>query len=261
MTDQELRELIADNFRAIKELRVFQRETSMQQREFSEQQKKTDEQLRETGEQIKELRASQRETGEQIKELRVFQRETSMQQREFSKQQREFREQQREFSEQQKKTDEQLRETGKKIAELGRQFGDFGNGRGEEVENFFFRYFESSPRLGGFSFDQVLRNVRGPGSAEHDIVLINDTVSALISVKYKLHKTGVDSLLGREAEQFRRFLRGLGSAHSFYAGAAAFVVDPKVQEYAVGRGLWVVTRSGKNSVVVNDPAFEARRFD
>ena len=247
MTDQELRELIADNFRANKELRVFQRETSTQQREFSQQQKKTDEQLRETGEQIKELRASQREF--------------SQQQREFSEQQREFREQQKKTDEQMKKTDEQMKKTDKKIAELGRQFGDFGNGRGEEVENFFFRYFESSPRLGGFSFDQVLRNVRGPGSAEHDIVLINDTVSALISVKYKLHETGVDSLLGREAEQFRRFLRGLGSTHSFYAGAAAFVVDPKVQEYAVGRGLWVVTRSGKNSVVVNGPAFEARRFD
>ena len=38
-------------------------------------------------------------------------------------------------------------------------------------------------------------------------------------------------------------------------------MDPKVQEYAVGKDLWVVARAGKNSIVVNDPAFEARRFD
>ena len=212
MTDRELKELIADNFRA-----------------------------------IRELRASQRETGEQIKELRASQRE---------------------FSEQQKKTDEQLNRTEKlvrrnflAIASLGRRFGEFGNGRGEEAENFFFRYFESSPRLGSIAFDEVKRNVNGPDGGEHDIVLINNSASALISVKYKLHGKDVDNLLEREAERFRRFLRKLGSAHSFYAGVASFIVNREVQDYAVGKGLWVVARSGRNSVVLNEPAFRPRRFD
>ncbi len=182
MTDRELKDLIADNFKAIKELRKSQRETH-----------------------------------------------------------------------------EQMKRTDQRIAELGRRFGDFGNNRGEEVENFFFRYFESEPRLGGVSFDEVLRNV-GWSGGEHDIVLINDRVSALISVKCKLREKDVDSLIGREAERFGRLLRKLGSAHSFHAGVAAFILDKKLEDYAVGNGLWVVTRSGTNSVVLNDPVFQARRF-
>ena len=205
MTDQELKELVADNFRAIRELRVAQRET---------------------GEQIKELRASQRKTDEQLN-----------------------------------RTEKLVRRNFLAIASLGRRFGEFGNGRGEEVENFFFRYFERNPRLGGISFDEARRNVREPGGGEHDIVLINDTISALISVKYKLRKEDVDSLLEKETERFRRYLRKLGSRHSFYAGAASFIVNREVQDYAVGNGLWVVARSGRNSVVLNDPAFRARRFD
>ena len=212
MTDQELKEAVADNFRAIKELRVAQRETG-------EQQKKTDEQ-------IKELRASQRKTDEQLN-----------------------------------RTEKLVRRNFLAIASLGRRFGEFGNGRGEEVENFFFRYFERNPRLGGISFDEARRNVREPGGGEHDIVLINDAISALISVKYKLRKEDVDSLLEKETERFRRYLRKLGSRHSFYAGAASFIVNREVQDYAVGNGLWVVARSGRNSVVLNDPAFRARRFD
>ena len=198
MTDQELKNLIADNFRAIRELRASQQQTDEQQKQ----------------------------TGEQLKQTEKLVDRNSVQ-----------------------------------IASLRRQFGDFGNNRGKAVENFFFRYFESEPRLGGIAFDEVRRNVNVPDDGEHDIVLINDTVSALISVKYKLYRKDVDRLLEEETERFRRYLRKLGSTHSFYAGVASFILNREVEEYAVEKGLWVFVRSGKNSAVLNAPSFEARRFD
>ena len=225
MTDRELREFAAEHFTEMKELRATQRETAEQLTRTERIVNQVTERMKQTDEQMKKTDERMRQTDELIKQ-----------------------------------NAEQMKKTDKKIAELGRQFGDFGNRRGEEAENFFFRYFEGKPRLGSVVFNEVRCNVNAPGGGEHDIVLLNDTVSALISVKYKLHKTDVDNLLGKETERFKRLLRKLGSTHSFYAGVAAFILDKWVEDYAIGKGLWVVSRSGKNSAVVNGPAFEARRF-
>ncbi len=69
MTDQELKDLVAENARSIRELR--------------DSQKETDRQIRETSREIRELRASQESTQES---LRATQEETARQIRELGKQ-------------------------------------------------------------------------------------------------------------------------------------------------------------------------------
>ena len=190
MTDQELRDLVAENTKAIREIHMSQ--------------KKTDEQMR--------------------------------------------------------KTDEQMRKTDERIDRLGQRFGDFGNTRGQEVEDFFYRYFMNHPELSGLHFDTVDRNIISSDGHEHDIVLVNGKCSALISVKYKLYKKDVDHLVTKELKRVRHFWNRMGSKHILYGGIASYVVSDEVGKYAEDKGLYVITRSGENTVFLNKKSFKAKGF-
>ena len=150
--------------------------------------------------------------------------------------------------------------TDTQIKSLGKRFWEFGNSRGQEVEDFFYRYFHRNRRLPGVEFDRVERNMITTDGQEHDIILINGQSSALISVKHKLHKKDIDSIVNDEMPRMKYFLRGVGSTHRLYGWVASFVVSDAVQRYAQEQGLYVLTRSGENTLVLNDADFQAQEF-
>ena len=166
----------------------------------------------------------------------------------------------RELRTSQEKTDAQMQKTDEQIKNLGKRFWEFGNSRGQEVEDFFYRYFHRNRRLPGVEFDRVERNMITTDGQEHDIILINGQSSALISVKHKLHKKDIDSIVNDEMPRMKYFLRGVGSTHRLYGWVASFVVSDAVQRYAQEQGLYVLTRSGENTLVLNDADFQAQEF-
>ncbi|MBF0433577.1 MAG: hypothetical protein HQK83_20025 [Fibrobacteria bacterium] len=160
----------------------------------------------------------------------------------------------------QEKTDEQMKRTDERIDRLGQRFGDFGNTRGQEVEEFFYRYFCRHPELLGTTFDEVDRNIITADGDEHDIILVNGQITALISVKYKLYKKDVDSLVAKELKRIQHFLDKWGSTHVLYGGVASYIVSEEVSKYAQDKGLYVITRSGENTVFLNKKSFRAKSF-
>ena len=207
-----------------------------------------------------ELRDLMAENAIRIRELREAQKETREAQKKTDEQMKKTDEQMKKTDEQMKKTDEQMKKTDERLDRLGQRFGDFGNNRGEEVEDFFYRYFAKNPALQGISFDDVERNIITSDGDEHDIVLINGETTALISIKYKLHKKDVDKLVSTELKRIQHFFEKLGSKHLLYGGVASYVVNEDVQKYAEEKGLFVITRSGENTLFLNKKGFKAKTF-
>ena len=239
MISDELQKFIEENRKGFSEIRESQRKTEELIKQNAERQKQTDEQLKQTDEQQKKTDEQQKKTDEQQKKTGELIRQ---------------------IAERQNQTDEQMKKTDERIDRLGKRFGDFGNNRGEEVEEFFYRYFEKNPRLQGTTFDEVERNIITSDGDEHDIVLVNGEVTALISVKYKLHKKDVDKLVSTELKRIQHFFGKLGSRHRLYGGVASYIVKEDVQKYAESKGLYVISRSGDNTVVLNKDNFQAKVF-
>ncbi len=107
MTDEELKELVADLLISQRENLAFQKETNAAMQENLAFQKETRGSIEETNAAIKETRASIKETNAGIRELRASQRETDRQMKE---------------------TDRQIKELGRQIGGLGRKFGGFTEG-------------------------------------------------------------------------------------------------------------------------------------
>ena len=181
-----------------------------------------------------------------IAELKEYQTETARQMRKTD--------------EQMKKTDEQMKKTDERIDRLGQRFWDFWNNRWEEVEDFFYRYFLKNKKLSDVKFDEVERNIITADWQEHDIILTNWRASALISVKYKLHKKDIDSLLKKEMVRMKYFLHNVGSKHRLYWWIASFVVNKEVEEYAKSKWLYIFTRDGDSTILLNDDNFVAQEF-
>nr|VFK02680.1 MAG: hypothetical protein BECKLFY1418A_GA0070994_12201 [Candidatus Kentron sp. LFY] len=107
MTDEELKELVADLLISQRENLAFQKETNAA---------------------IKETRASIKETNAGIRELRASQRETDRQMKETDRQMKETDRKMKETDRQMKETDLQIKELGRQIGGLGRKFGGFTEG-------------------------------------------------------------------------------------------------------------------------------------
>jgi hypothetical protein len=169
-------------------------------------------------------------------------------------------EQMKKTDEQMKKTDERLDKIWRKIDRLWELFWDFWNTRWEEVEDFFYRYFSKNKELLWIKFDDVEKNIITAEWQEHDIVLINWKSSALISVKHKLHKKDVDSLIWKEMTRMKYYLNKLWSKHKLYGWVASYIVNKDIEEYAKSKWLFVITRSWDNTIILNEKDFEWKVF-
>lgn len=165
-----------------------------------------------------------------------------------------------ELKESQAKTDAQLAKTDAQLDRLGKYFGDSENNKGQEVEDFFYRHFAKHRRLGPIKFDEVNRNIISSEESEHDIVMINGEVSALISVKYKLKKEHIDYLVDTELNRIRSFYHRLGSKHKLFGGMAAYIIPHHLENYARAKGVFLFGRAGDNVQALNHSDFKPQDF-
>ena len=139
-------------------------------------------------------------------------------------------------------------------------YSDFWDRRREEVEDFFYRYFLENRRLSNMLFREVFNKFITIDWENHDIILTNGRALALISVKYKLHKKDIDSLVNKEMSRMKMFLSNVGSTHRLYGWIASYIVKEEVEEYAKSKWLYVFTRDGDNTILLNDENFVAHEF-
>ncbi|MGI0483720.1 hypothetical protein ACN4EE_23440 [Geminocystis sp. CENA526] len=222
-----------DVWRLLAELIQAQKET---ERKFQETERLLKEQSQETERLLKE---QSQETERLLKE-------------QAQQADRRFQETERLLKEQSKKTDQQIRAVNKELGSLGNRLGEFVEWQVRPAAVRLFR--ERGIDIRELSGDISVNN--GDEAMEVDLLLINTIQAVAIEVKSKLTKADVDEHLER-LSKFKRLLPRYQNIELL--GAVATMVAPlEVSRYAYRQGLFVITQSGEDLVIVNDQKFEPK---
>ena len=131
----------------------------------------------------------------------------------------------------------EFEKTDRKLNNLAKMYGDSEKNKGRGVEEYFLRYFENNPVLGGIHFDTVDHAVFSRANQEHDIVLQNGNSVAAISVKYRVGVSGVEHLIKQELPRLKPYFMSNKGITTFYLGVAGFLFDTEAMSYADESGL------------------------
>ena len=234
MTDQELRDLVAQNTLSTAAL---QRTLA----EMAAQSKKSDERLDRV---IKKSEKIEKALAKFIKKSEKIEEELAL------------------FIKASKKSDERLdrvieksEKTDRKLNQLAKMYGDSENNKGRAVEEYFLRYFENNPFLAGIHFDTVDHAVFSRANQEHDIVLQNGNSIAAISVKYRVRVSSIEHLINQELPRLKPYFMDIKGITTFYLGVASFLFDKEAMSYADESGLFMFTQSGESTQSLNSANF------
>ncbi len=189
-------------------------------------------------------------------ELVTAQKETE---KRFQEAEIRFQETERLLKEQSQEADLRFRETDRQIKLVNRQIGKLGNRLGEFVE---WQVRPSVVRLfqeRGIDIHELQSDVsvkRIDGGLEIDLLVVNETEVVLVEVKSKLSQKDVDEHLER-LDKFKRFMPRYQNMRTLGA-LAGMVVTDEVAKYAYNRGLFVLTQSGENMIILNPTEFQPR---
>jgi hypothetical protein len=154
---------------------------------------------------------------------------------------------------------EQSQETDRRIKQISKEIGKLGNRLGEFVE---WQVRPSAVRLfqeRGIDVHELQSDVavtREDGSLEIDLLVVNNTEVVLVEVKSKLTQRDVDEHLQR-LEKFKRLMPRYQNMKALGA-VAAMVVTDEVGNYAYSQGLFVLTQSGENMIILNSTEFQPK---
>jgi len=216
MTDQELKDLVANIAVSVQNLAI--------------QSAKTDEQLAKTDVQLAQTDAKLAQLAEQ-----------------FAIQSAKTDAQLAQTDAQLAKTDAQLAKTDAKLNKIAKLFGDVNNNRGEMAEEFFFTSLKKKPMIAGIKFETVHRNLHGSKGKiqdEFDLVLINGDSLAIIETKNKAHLKLVDQMLEKKIPNFK-ILFPQFAHYKIYAGIASMITYDELKEKTSEQGLFLLTQQGK----------------
>ncbi len=166
---------------------------------------------------------------------------------------------QKETERRMQETDRRMQETDRQIKMVNQQIGKLGNRLGEFVE---WQVRPSAVRLfreRGIDVHELQSDVavkRADGGLEIDLLVVNDTDVVLVEVKSKLTQRDVDEHLQR-LEKFKRLMPRYQNMKAFGA-VAAIVVQDEVANYADNQGLFVLTQSGENMMIINSTGFQPK---
>ncbi|MDZ7266622.1 MAG: DUF3782 domain-containing protein [candidate division KSB1 bacterium] len=174
-----------------------------------------------------------------------------------------------------KETDRQLKETDRQLKETGRQL----QVTDQKLQDLIRRFAGLTDSLGLFAESSVrpavarvfrergyhLTNIsaRSVGrldgdGMEWDVLGYGPTHVFAVEVKLKLERRDVDETLERLPRFFDFFPRYRGLVlHGVVAGMS---IDAGVDRYAYKNGLFVLTQSGENIVLLNSPDFVPRAY-
>ena len=209
MTDEELRQLIAENAKGIKELRKAQLLTDEKLSKIGEliiatnaQLTKTDAQLTKTDAQLAKTDAQLAKTDAQLA-----------------------------------KTDIRINKLSKRVRELSEMYGGVSGHLGDEAELDFFAALNSNPQLDNIHFDDVdfdLIRKKDNEKVQIDLFLFNKNSVGIIEVKRHLQSKHLDDLYNRIIPRFIRLFPEHRDK-TLYAGLATYAIPKRAKPYVEKR--------------------------
>lgn len=169
------------------------------------------------------------------------------------------------FLETDQRMEQRFRETENLMRRQNQQFneqlGKLGNRLGEFVEwqvrPVVVRLFQERG-IAVHEFYPGASAQRGGEGIEIDLLVVNSTEAILVEVKSKLTQADVEEHLER-LSKFKRLMPRYSDVRAMGA-VAGMVVPDEIARYAYRQGLFVMAQSGDSVVILNDVAFQPRRW-
>ncbi|MDR3232193.1 MAG: DUF4670 domain-containing protein [Planctomycetaceae bacterium] len=131
--------------------------------------------------------------------------------------------------------------------EMSREVGGIGHGNGAFAEEYFINSLKKSMTFGGIHFDEIYPHVspmRNKIRDEFDIILANDSVAALIEVKYQVQRDFLSTLTTRKVSNFRMLLPDYAE-HQIFLGIGSMSFTDDVIVAAKGLGIGILKQTGE----------------
>lgn len=208
---------------------------------------------------IRELRQSIQEVHQIQKNSKENEKKYEKNYRKHEESLKKNQENQQKHEEKMRKYDEAIRKNEEKLSRMGISFGNFQNNIAESTEDMFYYGLSKKKKLANVNFDTVLQNVRDLRRHEYDIVMQNGSYIALIEVKQKAHQKDLDALAAKQLPAFREGFK-IGTEKKILLGIASPVVTDTVRKKAEEKGILILTQSGENVTAANSPSFKPRIY-
>ncbi|MBE9203885.1 hypothetical protein IQ218_11085 [Synechocystis salina LEGE 06099] len=160
-----------------------------------------------------------------------------------------------------RETDRRMQETDRQIRVVNKELGELGNRLGEFVEWQVRPAAVKLFRERGIAVRELSRDVsvdNGEEGIEVDLLVLDTTQAVAIEVKSKLTQRDVDEHLERLGK-FKRLLPRYQNIQLLGA-VAAMVAPSEVARYAYRQGLFVITQSGEDLVILNSAKFQPKAW-
>jgi hypothetical protein len=204
---------------------------------------------------LAELVEAQKETERRFQETeRRFQETDRILKEQSLETERRFQETERILKEESQETDRQIKQVNQQIGKLGNRLGEFVEW---QVRPSAVRLFQDR----GINVHELQSDVavkREDGALEIDLLVVNETEVVLVEVKSKLTQRDVDEHLQR-LEKFKQLIPRYKNMRALGA-VAAMVVTDEVANYAYSQGLFVLTQSGDNMIILNTTDFKPKTW-
>ena len=156
---------------------------------------------------------------------------------------------------------EQSLETDRQIKQLSKEIGNLGGKWGRFVENMVAPACETIFSDRGIPVHRVAQRVQGKlngTTLEIDVLVNNNSHVLAVEVKSSLSVEDVKEFI-TDLKEFRQFFPEYNQKQ-LYGAVAGIEMQEGADKYAYRQGLFVLTQSGENVVIVNDTKFQPKAW-
>jgi hypothetical protein len=158
-------------------------------------------------------------------------------------------------------TDRRMQETDRIVRQLSKEIGNLGGKWGRFVENMVAPACETIFTSRGIPVHKVAQRVRGKlngDTLEIDVLVNNENHVLAVEVKSSLSVEDVKEFI-TDLEQFRQFFPEYNQKQ-LYGAVAGIEIEQGADKYAYRQGLFVLTQSGENVVILNNDQFQPKTW-
>ncbi|MBD2393153.1 DUF3782 domain-containing protein [Cyanobacterium aponinum FACHB-4101] len=166
-----------------------------------------------------------------------------------------------ELAQAQKETERRMQETDRQIARLSKEIGNLGGKWGRFVENMVAPACEIIFLNRGIPVHQVSQRVKKKLDGrvlEIDVLVTNENHVLVVEVKSSLGVDNVKELI-EDLQEFKEFFPEYNQKQ-VYGAVAGIEIEEGADKYAYRQGLFVLTQSGENVVIVNGAEFQPKTW-
>ncbi|MTF37479.1 DUF3782 domain-containing protein [Cyanobacterium aponinum] len=166
-----------------------------------------------------------------------------------------------ELAQAQKETERRMQETDRQIARLSKEIGNLGGKWGRFVENMVAPACETIFLNRGIPVHQVSQRVKKKLDGrvlEIDVLVTNENHVLVVEVKSSLGVDNVKELI-KDLQKFKEFFPEYNQKQ-VYGAVAGIEIEEGADKYAYHQGLFVLTQSGENVVIVNGAEFQRKTW-